>query len=160
MLGHRVARGGILVTLAVIVAAAFAPGCAATTDDAEEAADDRGLDPADFQDEDEPEPGTVSSEARSCNQCSNCVLYARCRQPRLPYGLTTFAQKRARINSGTPRVGCVAVIRSGSSYGHVAYVKSVRGGTIGIDEGNWPSGRCGSRSGTESSLSIVGYICP
>ncbi|AKT40641.1 CHAP domain-containing protein [Chondromyces crocatus] len=103
--------------------------------------------------------GTDTSSA-TCNQCSNCVLYARCRQPKLPFGLTTYAQKRAIINTQTAKAGYVAIINSGSSYGHVAYVTKVNGSTITIAEGNWPNGKCGTRSGTKAGLKIVGYFKP
>jgi hypothetical protein len=105
------------------------------------------------------ETSSTADEIGGCYQCSNCVDYARCRQPRLPHGLISFADKRARINSHTARRGCVAVIDTGSYYGHVAYVNSTSGG-IHIDEGNWPSGHCGTRSGSASSLHIAGYFCP
>jgi hypothetical protein len=103
---------------------------------------------------------TVSSELSTCRPCDNCVHYARCRQPALPLGLYCYADKVREINSHTPRVGCVAVIKSRSVSGHVAYVKGVSSGLVQLDEANWTSGRCGSRSGTPTSLSITGYICP
>jgi hypothetical protein len=103
---------------------------------------------------------TAASELGGCNQCSNCVKYARCRQPRLPYGLTSFGEKLHVINSHTPRRGCVAVIQTSSVYGHVAYVNGVGGGRISIDEGNWSSGHCGQRSGTPAALNVRGYWCP
>lgn len=133
-------------------------GCSAEIDDVDPFDDE----PGDVQ-EDDVDDGTASSvesELGGCNQCTNCVKYARCRQRRLPYGLTTFADKVARINRRTPRAGCVAVIKTSSVYGHVAYVNKVSGGRIYIDEGNWPSGRCGRRSGTPAALNVRGYICP
>ena len=77
----------------------------------------------------------------------------------MPYGLTSYAQKVAQINRWSPRAGCVAVIYTGKYYGHVAYVTNVSGSTVSIAEGNWPTGRCGRRSGTQSALRIKGYIC-
>ena len=100
---------------------------------------------------------STSSELGGCNQCTNCVLYARCRQPRLPFGLTSWSDKVRAINSKKPRAGCVAMIQTGSQYGHVAYVRRVSGSKIYIDEGNW--GGCNSRSGTASKLNIRGYWC-
>jgi hypothetical protein len=116
----------------------------------------------------EPDAGTVEEElssasaasCRSSANCKNCVFYARCRQPRLPTGLTTFRDKMRIKNSSRPRAGCVAIIKTRRRWGHVAYVTSVRHGTIRIDEGNWRRGRCSSRSGTERSLNIKGYFCP
>lgn len=123
-------------------------------------ADDEPTDLTPDQYEDDGEVGSVASELGGCNQCSNCVLYARCRQRRLPFGLTTYAQKVAIINSSRARAGCVAVIRTSSQWGHVAYVNRVSGSTVYLDEGNWPSGRCGRRSGTAARLNIRGYFCP
>ena len=88
------------------------------------------------------------------------ALYARCRQRRLPFGLTTWREKLAKVNSHRPRRGCVAMIQTGSSFGHVAYVNDVNGSRISIDEGNWPSGHCGRRSGTPAALNVRGYWCP
>ena len=140
------------------LAAALAAGCSSeTTDPNDESALD-GADPG-VSSDDEP-TASVASELGGCGQCTNCVLYARCRQPRLPFGLTSYADKVSHINRRTPRAGCVAVIRSSSSFGHVAYVNSVSGSTVHIDEGNWPSGNCGRRSGTAAGLHIAGYICP
>lgn len=134
-----------------LVTIASAVGCAVDAPtEAEEAT------PPDAEDE---ASSSVESELYGCNQCSNCVEYARCRQPRLPFGLTSYAQKRAQINTQNARRGCVAVINTGSYYGHVAYVREVSGGRIYIDEGNWPSGRCGQRSGTKGALNIAGFIC-
>lgn len=90
--------------------------------------------------------------------CNNCVFYARCRRPSLPYGLTTFAAKKAIITTTTPVAGAVAVINTGDAIGHVAYVESVSGSTIVLSEGNWPYGACGSRTGTMQSLKIVGFF--
>jgi hypothetical protein len=116
-----------------------------------------------------PDDGTLSGEesdlTNSCTttrNCNNCVYYARCRQPRLPTGLNTYADKVAIINRGTPNPGCVAIINTGNDIGHVAFVEYVNSynGTVYISEGNWPYGQCGSRSGSASALRIVGYWCP
>lgn len=140
----------------LVIGGLLAVGCSASDGDDESALDD--VDPGMSADEEPSE--SISSELAGCGPCNNCVLYARCRQPRLPYGLTSYGDKVRAINSRTGRAGCVAVIKTSSSYGHVAYVNRVSGGTISIDEGNWPSGRCGRRSGTAASLHITGYICP
>lgn len=152
-LSLRPARFAVLFLVAAGVAAV---GCASDPADDDELVDDGSQDP----DVDDGTASSVASELGGCNQCTNCVKYARCRQPRLPYGLTTFSEKVARINSHTPRRGCVAVIKTSSVYGHVAYVNDVNGGRISIDEGNWPSGHCGRRSGTPAGLNVRGYICP
>ncbi|AKT40640.1 CHAP domain-containing protein [Chondromyces crocatus] len=104
--------------------------------------------------------GDGDTSNATCNQCSNCVLYARCRQPKLPFGLNTYQDKLNIINTQTAAAGYVAVINSGSSAGHVAYVTSVSGSTIHIAEGNWPNGSCGTRSGTKAGLKIQGYFRP
>ncbi len=101
-----------------------------------------------------------SQEILACSQCDNCVLYARCRQPSLPFGLTSYADKVAIINTQTAAAGEVAIIKTSSSYGHVAYVTSVSGSTIHIAEGNWPNGSCGTRSGTKAGLNITGFFKP
>ena len=153
-LSLRPGRLAAFFSVSVMLAAV---GCSVEPgDEDEELVDDGSQDP----DVDDGTASSVSSELGGCNQCTNCVKYARCRQPRLPYGLTTYSDKVARINSRTPRRGCVAVIRTSSVYGHVAYVNGVSGGRISIDEGNWPSGRCGQRSGTPAALNVRGYICP
>lgn len=139
-----------------MIGGVLAVGCSAGEEDDESVLDD--VDPG-MSADDEPSE-SISSELGGCGPCNNCVLYARCRQPRLPYGLTSYADKVRVINSRTARAGCVAVIKTSSSYGHVAYVNRVSGGRVSIDEGNWPSGRCGTRSGTPASLHITGYICP
>lgn len=97
----------------------------------------------------------------ACNKpvnCNNCVYYARCRKPSLPYGLITFEDKKAIINTYTPEVGAVAIIQTRSEYGHVAYVEAVEGETITLSEGNWSYGSCGQRTGTVESLHIVGFF--
>ena len=145
----------IILTLGVVAGCTLGVGgCAVDSLDGED--DGEGVSPDDL-DEDEA-TATTSSELGSCNQCTNCVLYARCKQPRLPTGLTYWRDKLRIINSHTPRAGCVAVIKTGSAYGHVAYVSRVSGSTVYIDEGNWGR-RCNSRSGTAASLKIQGYWC-
>ena len=154
----------IAIALGVLTAGTVAlGGCAVDpADDEEVAVDGAGADvsPDDLDDEDgDEETASSGSALGGCYQCTNCVKYARCRQRRLPYGLTYWRDKLNIINSRTPRVGCVAVIKTGSAYGHVAYVKRVSGSTVSIDEGNWGR-RCNSRSGTASQLRIQGYWCP
>lgn len=149
----------IVITLGIVAGATVGVGgCAVEPGDEDESVGGSDeVSPDDLDDEDE-ESATSSSELGGCYQCTNCVLYARCRQPRLPYGLTYWRDKLRAINSRTARAGCVAVIKTGSAYGHVAYVKRVSGSTIHIDEGNWGR-RCNSRSGTAAALKIQGYIC-
>ena len=147
-------RIGIVAFIGLSIA--IASGCSAP-------GDDEGDDANAAQEPDDEEEGAVAStesELGGCNQCSNCVLYARCRQRRLPFGLTTWREKLAKVNSHRPRRGCVAMIQTGSSFGHVAYVNDVNGSRISIDEGNWPSGHCGRRSGTPAALNVRGYWCP
>lgn len=149
----------LTAVFALSVSAIAAVGCAAdpaTEEDEAYANDESAVDEGDS----EGEVGSMSSDLASCNQCDNCVYYARCRQPRLPTGLTSYADKRAKINRSTAKAGCVAVINTGSYYGHVAYVTKVSGSKVYIAEGNWPSGHCGTRSGTKAALKITGYICP
>ncbi|HEX8536668.1 MAG TPA: CHAP domain-containing protein [Cystobacter sp.] len=99
-------------------------------------------------------------ESAACGYCDNCVLHARCLAPGLPFGLTYWTDKVAVINSSTARAGCVAMIPSSNSYGHAAYVSSVSGTTIRLNEANWQAGVCSSRSGTKAGLNIRGFWCP
>lgn len=108
------------------------------------------------------EPGQIESAA--CGSCDNCVLHARCRQPKLPYGLTYWSDKKAIINSQVAKAGCVAMIPTSSSYGHVAYVERVdtapTPNRIYLREANWSSGQCTGRSGSKAALNIAGFWCP
>ncbi len=108
-----------------------------------------------------PDPGDVFEPQGYCPGCANCVYRARCLQPRLPLGLTTWADKRSKINSQVARVGCVAMIYTGSQWGHVAYVADKHAdGTITIREGNWIGNTCSSRRRTPGALNVRGYWCP
>lgn len=150
----------VAITFAVLVGSTLGVGgCAvdSSEEDSFDGADGDEVSLDDLDDEDEKTAST-SSELSGCNQCTNCVKYARCRQPKLPYGLTYWSEKLRIINSRTPRAGCVAVIKTGSAYGHVAYVRRVSGSTVYIDEGNWGR-KCNSRSGTAAALKIQGYWC-
>jgi hypothetical protein len=91
----------------------------------------------------------------------NCVFYVRCKLPTLPYGLTTYAQKVAIINTQTAVAGRAAIIKvNGSQYGHLAWVKSVSGTKITIRETNWCGAYVNERTGTKSGLSITGFYKP
>lgn len=130
------------------------------------------VDPSSYTDDEAPpsdeapvldEVGT-SQDPLCSSYCGNCVLYARCRQPRLPYGLTYWSNKVAVINSASAHPGCVAMIPSSNVYGHAAYVAAVNTGVtphrITLNEANWQAGQCSSRTGTKDSLNIRGYWCP
>jgi hypothetical protein len=105
-----------------------------------------------------------------CQYPDNCVLQARYARaylrvsPSLPYGLTSYAQKRDIINrTSNPRVGSVAICNQGNSIGHVAVVTRVRGSGSGaivtLHEANYGSVRCrNDRSGTAAQLRITGYF--
>lgn len=99
-------------------------------------------------------------ESAVCGDCGDCVLHARCLAPKLPHGLFTWSDKVAIINSSTAHKGCVAIIPSSNPAGHVAYVSSVSGSTIHLNEANWTHGACTTRSGTKASLNIRGFWCP
>lgn len=115
-----------------------------------------------IEEEEAPEgAGSDVLAAGYCPGCANCVYRGRCLQPRLPHGLTYWRDKVARINSRSPRVGCVAMIYTGSAYGHVAYVSGRHAdGTITIREGNWIGNSCSSRRRTPNALNVRGYWCP
>src|SRR6185295_11852180 len=100
------------------------------------------------------------------NRC-NCVLYARCLVPRLPYGLITYADKKNIINSYSASVGAVAVMNIAPPYGHVGKVTKVVKNSSGVvtsitlDEANYSSCRISTtRSGSPSTLKVTGYFKP
>jgi hypothetical protein len=104
-----------------------------------------------------------ADEQRICgNVCAGeCVAYARCKVPSLPFGLFTYQDKLNIINSRTLQQGSIAIINTGNNVGHVAYVQYVHSnGEITISEANWIAGRCGTRRGTPARLNIVGYFRP
>lgn len=107
----------------------------------------------------EDSEGTRSlASASGCDAC-NCVTWVRCaRAPWLPYGLFTLEDKKRRINSSSAGSGKVAVHNIYYPYGHVSYVYKVSGSKIYIEEGNYNKCRVGTRSGSKSSLKIIGYI--
>ncbi|MFY0574305.1 hypothetical protein ACN28S_08075 [Cystobacter fuscus] len=87
-----------LISRSLLTVSIALAGCGGTEmDDAEQVSD--------AQQED---IGQVESAA--CGHCDNCVLHARCLAPRLPYGLTSWSDKVAVINSSTAHAGCVAMI--------------------------------------------------
>lgn len=126
----------------------MAPAEAETTQAAEEfSTDDRAC--------------TTVTDACGAGNYGNCVLYARCKVPSLPYGLSTYAAKVAIINTYSAAAGRVAIINVGNNVGHVAYVQSVSGTSITIRETNWCSTtKVSTRTGTASALKIVGYFKP
>ena len=166
-------RSGVLRSQVMAFSVALlATGCAAadpTGEDLPEADEaDQNHVPAIYEDTEANGAAAVSSEASGTgttsdaitNLCGNCVLFARSRQPRLPYGLTYWSSKVNVINTQTPRAGCVAMIYTGSSYGHVAYVRSVTSTSVSLAEANWVHGACTSRTVARSYSRIRGYFCP
>lgn len=93
------------------------------------------------------------------NRC-NCVLYARSRVPKLPYGLWTLGNKKAIINSHKAKIGSVAIINVGWPWGHVAIVTNTIHYKIIIQEANYKSCKITERCGTEEELKILGYFDP
>lgn len=157
-------RPSKLFLFALPLALVLAAGCTVGEDgeDLEAIQEERLQDPSlVIEDEPEADPETDRLAAGYCPGCANCVYRARCLQPRLPTGLTTWRDKLNRVNSHTPRVGCVAMIFTGSQWGHVAYVSGKHAdGTITIREGNWIGDSCSSRRRTPSALNVRGYWCP
>ena len=92
------------------------------------------------------------------NKC-NCVLWARERVPKLPYGLFMLWQKKRIINSQNPKAGSVAIINVGL-WGHVAVVTKVGKNHITIREANYRSCKITERHDTPKNLKIVGYFNP
>ena len=121
--------------------------------------------------EDQDLPSTASeqeigsTESALCTgYCDNCVLYARCRQDKLPFGLTYWSDKKAVVNSNHAHAGCVAMIPSSNSYGHAAYVDHVdfapAPNVIYLNEANWQPNACSSRHGSKAGLNIYNFWCP
>ena len=75
----------------------------------------------------------ISCGAYQADAC-NCVYYARDRQPKLPSGLTTCADKKSKVNSHSPAAGCVLFRTGDPTYCHAAYVTSVSSGTVHYDQ--------------------------
>lgn len=113
--------------------------------------------------EHEQDIGTTES-AVCTGYCNNCVLFARCKQPNLPYGLTYWSDKVAIINSNHAHRGCVAMIPTSHVYGHVAYVEDVdfapNPNRITLREANWQPNTCSGRTGTKDGLNIRNFWCP
>jgi hypothetical protein len=102
------------------------------------------------------------TDACASGNLANCVKYARCKVSSLPYGLTTYQNKKDIVNTQTASVGSVAVINVGNSTGHVAYVQSVSSSDVTIRETNWCRGatKATTRTGTKTALKIVGFYKP
>lgn len=90
----------------------------------------------------------------------NCVLFARSRCPKLPFGLWTIKDKKKICNDNTPRVGSVAVMNVGLPWGHVGIVTAVGKNHITIQEANFKIGKITERHNTIANLKIVGYFNP
>ena len=104
-----------------------------------------------------------TKETNVTNQCpsylNNCVKWVRTyRVKNLPYGLTYYSAKARIINSHTATAGEAAIIKTRRAYGHIAYVKSVHGNQITIEEVNWAGHFVDVRTGTASELNISGYF--
>ncbi len=113
---------------------------------------------------------TARAASASCdtstNRC-NCVLYARCLVPSLPFGLFTYADKKGIIiNAVTASPGAVAVMNISPPYGHLGVVATVTKDRYGkvtsvtLKEGNYRNCTLTTRTGTPSSMKIVGYFRP
>jgi hypothetical protein len=112
-------------------------------------------------------PATKASTCDTATNRCNCVLYARCKVPSLPFGLVTYANKVAIINSQSAATGSVAIMNIGPPYGHVAVVTSVtrdsRTGkvtSITVTEANYRSCQITTRSGSPESMKVTGYFRP
>lgn len=88
----------------------------------------------------------------------NCVLWARTKQIKLPFGLWTLADKSRIINKWKPKEGDVAIIRTTGKEGHVAMVMKVGKNHITIQEANWISGAITERHDAQLKLNVVGYF--
>ncbi len=105
-------------------------------------------------------PDSVSKRASCSDYKCNCVQYARCNVPSLPWGLWSYQDKVRTINSYSPRVGSVAIMNVGD-YGHVGVVTSVySNGKIKITEANYISCEISQRTNYPSNMSVTGYFRP
>jgi hypothetical protein len=112
---------------------------------------------------------TVSFAQPPCTDADtrgNCVTFVRTEVPSFPPPATTYSDKTSHINHHFPTVGSVAIM-PGSTFGHVAVVKSVginaADGTLNltVDEANWRS--CYIDYGvpiTMASRNIAGFFDP
>ncbi|MFZ1422610.1 MAG: CHAP domain-containing protein [Saprospiraceae bacterium] len=104
---------------------------------------------------------TTISDGCGKGNYTNCVKYARCKQPKLPFGLNSYQDKVNIINTQTAKAGYVAIIDVGNNFGHVAYVMGVSGSKITLRETNWCStSKVSTRTGSKSALSITGFFKP
>lgn len=113
------------------------------------------------------DPCQQQSHTSTCISCApfdadkcDCVHYARDRQNKLPGGLTTCADKTAKINFHSASAGCVMFRHGDPKYCHAAYVTSVSGGNVYFDQANWSPCKCSKDFLSTSSASIMGYWCP
>lgn len=100
----------------------------------------------------------ISCSPYGADAC-NCVYYARDRQPKLPTGLTTCADKKSKVNSNVPAPGCVLFRTGDPTYCHAAYVTKVSNGNVYYDQANWTPCACSSDYLSTSSSAILGYWC-
>ena len=154
-----------------LAVAAFAmAGCASEATSTDGTDGDEVGDPPSATNASELVDSTTDGCASLCTP-QNCVIYARCRTNNdnvagsLPYGLTTWSDKKARVNSSSGHHGCVAMINTGSAYGHAAYVEdswlSSGARLYRLSEASWTySYSCDNRSGTKGGLNIYGFWCP
>ena len=111
-----------------------------------------------------PIKSTVSSSTvvdRSDPNRDNCVLYVRSQKTSLARGLTTYAEKSAKVTTQIPTVGVAAVHDMGNTYGHLSYVTGVNAGgngsgaSITLRESNYAGQTVSTRTGTGESLAAV-----
>jgi hypothetical protein len=112
-----------------------------------------------------PQPANAQGEC-------NCVTYARSQVRPLPSGMTSYDEKRAKINHRFPVVGSVAIMPApggNAPYGHVSVVRNVEVLSDGrlrltVEEANWRTSDkepCVSkRTITPEERNIQGYFDP
>lgn len=93
------------------------------------------------------------------NRC-NCVLYARAKVPKLPFGLWTIWNKKNIINSKKAKEGNIAIINTGLPFGHLAFVTFAGKNHTTIQEANYRFCKITERHGSEKDLKIIGYFNP
>ena len=106
---------------------------------------------------DSVEPETTTQASDEFGACyPQCTDYVRDYWLKtLPRGLFTYANKKAICNAWSPVKGYAAIMAPN----HIAYVSSVSGDLVTINESNWDF-KCTISSRTINKSKIYGYWKP
>lgn len=113
----------------------------------------------------------IAASGPSCSgYACNCTLYARCLVPSLPTPMTYYSEKIKHINSQSPSIGAVTIMNISPPFGHVGVVNGLwfnwhpnytADTFIQLNEANYRACQVTiNRSGTPSSMHVVGYYRP